>query len=154
MIYYVAFVMELATRKVVNADITPYPGGEWLLQIGRNLTDAISGFLRGKRFRVIDRDALYFSAFLGLLRQSGIQPVRTPPGEPKCNAHLERFNGSFKWEAADRLIFFGRSQLQRVIDEYLVRYNRERNHQSLNGRLIESGEEIGRVEGVSGTGNV
>lgn len=98
--YYVAFVMELATRKVVCAGITPHPGGEWMLQIGRNLTDAISGFLRERRS----------SAFLGLLQQSGIRPVRTPPSAPNCNAHLEHFNGSFKREAAERVIFFGESQ--------------------------------------------
>lgn len=145
--YYVAFVMELVTRKVICAGITPHPGGEWMLQIGRNLTDAISGFLRGKRYLVIDRDALYSSPFLGLLQQSGIRPVRTPPSAPNCNAHLERFNGSFKREAADRVIFIGESHLQRVIDEYLVHYHRERNHQGLNGHLIELGEEIGRTDG-------
>ena len=57
--YYLAFVMELATRKVICAGITPHPDGAWMLQVGRNLTDAIAGFLRGKRLLVIDRDALY-----------------------------------------------------------------------------------------------
>ncbi len=145
--YYVAFVMELVTRKVICAGITPHPGGAWMLQIGRNLTDAISGFLRGKRFLVIDRDALYSSAFLRLVEQSGIRPVRTPPSAPNCNAHLERFNGSFKREAADRVIFFGENHLKRVVDEYLVHYHRERNHQGLDGSIIESYEEIGRTTG-------
>jgi len=145
--YYVAFVMELATRKVVCAGITPHPDGAWMLQICRNLTDAISGFLRGKRFLVIDRDALYSSAFLPLLEQSGIRPVRTPPSAPNCNAHLERFNGSFKREAAERVICFGENHLRRVVDEYLVHYHRERNHQGLDVHIIESGKEIGRTTG-------
>src|SRR5687767_5261468 len=42
--------MDLATRKVVCAGITPYPDAPWILQIGRDLTDAFSGFLLGKRF--------------------------------------------------------------------------------------------------------
>lgn len=109
--YYVAFVMELATRKVTCAGITPHPDSSWMQQIGRNLTDVVTGFLRGKRFLVIDRDALYAPGFVRLIEQTGIQPVRIPPSAPNCNAHLERFNGSFKREAADRVIFFGESHL-------------------------------------------
>ena len=48
--HYVLFIMELATRKVACAGITPYPDAAWILQIGRDLTDAFSGFLLGKRF--------------------------------------------------------------------------------------------------------
>jgi putative transposase len=43
--HYVFFVMELATRKVVCAGITPYPDAAWILQIGRDLTNAFTGFL-------------------------------------------------------------------------------------------------------------
>jgi hypothetical protein len=52
--YYVAFVMELATHKVTCAGITPHPDGSWMQQVGRNLTDVMTGFLRGKRFLLID----------------------------------------------------------------------------------------------------
>jgi putative transposase len=93
--YYVLFVMELATRKDTCAGITPYPGVAWMLQIGRNLTDAFSGFLRGKSFLIMDRDVSFHEAFRVLLEQAGIRTVRTPPRSPNCNAHLERFHGSF-----------------------------------------------------------
>lgn len=82
-----------------------------------------------------------------LIEQTGIQPVRIPPSAPNCNAHLERFNGSFKREAADRVIFFGESHLQRVVAEYLDHYHRERNHQGLDNKIIEPGSEIGRTNG-------
>jgi len=55
--HYVLFVMDLATRKVVCAGITPCPDAAWMLQIGRDLTDAFSGFLLGKRFLIMDRDS-------------------------------------------------------------------------------------------------
>ncbi len=42
--YYVAFVMELATRRVTCAGITAHPDGTWMNQVGRILTDAVSGF--------------------------------------------------------------------------------------------------------------
>src|SRR6185295_8648652 len=77
--HYVLFVMELATRRVACAGITPYPGTAWMLQIGHNLTDAFSGFLRGKSFLILDRDSIFHEGFRGLLRQAGIRAVRTPP---------------------------------------------------------------------------
>ena len=59
-------------------------------QVARNLTDAVSEFLNGKRFLIMDRDMLFHAEFRGVLEQVGIQPVRTPPSAPNCNAYLER----------------------------------------------------------------
>jgi putative transposase len=73
--------------------------------------------------------------------------VRIPPAAPNCNAYLERFNGSFKREVADRVIFFGEAHLRRLVDEYLVYYHRERNHQGLEGQIIEPGKEVGLANG-------
>ena len=70
--HYVLFVMELATRRVVCAGVTPHPGADWMLQIGRNLTDAFSGFLRGQRFLIMDRDCAFHAAFRGLLESAGV----------------------------------------------------------------------------------
>jgi putative transposase len=33
--------------------------GLWMSQIGRNLTDAVDGILRGKRYLIHDRDPLF-----------------------------------------------------------------------------------------------
>jgi hypothetical protein len=71
----VAFVMELATRKVICAGITPHPDAAWIQQIGRNLTDAVSGFLVGKRFLIMDRDTVFHEHFRGLLAEAGVRPV-------------------------------------------------------------------------------
>ena len=143
--HYVLFVMELATRKVACAGITPHPDAAWMLQVGRNLTDAFGGFLHGKRFLIMDRDGSFHAAFRGLLESVGVQPVRTPARSPNCNAHLERFHGSFKREVANRMIFLGEDHLRHAIAEYLKYYHRERNHQGLAGRLIEP--EIGSFSG-------
>ena len=146
--HYVCFVMELATRKVICAGITPHPTGPWMLQLARNLTDAFTGFLVGKRFLIMDRDSSFHAQFRQLLESSGIRAVRTPPHAPNCNAYLERFHGSFKREAADRVIFFGEAHLRRVVDEYLVYYHRERNHQGLEGKIIDPGREVGLTAGT------
>ncbi|MES2693679.1 MAG: integrase core domain-containing protein [Verrucomicrobiota bacterium] len=147
MTYYVLFVMDLATRSVTCAGITPHPETTWILQVGRNLTDAFSGFLRGKRYLLMDRDSSFNAAFRGLLESAGVATVRLPAQSPNCNAHLERFHGSFKSEVADRMIFLGEEHLRRVVDEYLEYYQRERNHQGLEGRIIQPAMEVGTAHG-------
>ena len=46
--FYVFFLIELATRRIEIAGITPGPNESWMVQIGRNLTDPIDGFLAEK----------------------------------------------------------------------------------------------------------
>jgi hypothetical protein len=53
--FYVFFLIELATRRIQIAGITPGPNEPWMMQIGRNLTDAFDGFLVGKKLLIIDR---------------------------------------------------------------------------------------------------
>jgi hypothetical protein len=45
------------------------------------------------------------------------------------------------------MIFFGESTLRRAIASYLVHYHKKRNHQGLDNRLVEPGDEVGRLDG-------
>jgi Homeodomain-like domain len=54
--YYVLFVMELATRRVQIAGITPHPTAAFMQQCARQLTDPFDGFLLGKRYLLHDRE--------------------------------------------------------------------------------------------------
>jgi putative transposase len=96
----------------------------------------------------MDRDAMFHENFRRLLAAAGVRSVRTPPSAPNCNAYLERFHGSFKREAVDRLVLLGENHLRYVVDEYLVHYHEERNHQGRGGQIIEPGIEVGLVEGT------
>ena len=64
------------------------------------------------------------------------------------NSYLERYFGSLKSECLDRMIFFGEKSLYNAIRQYLVHYQGSRNHQGLENRIIEPGEEVGQCEGV------
>ena len=66
-------------------------GGEWMKQVARNLTDMWDGFLLGKRYLIHDRDPLFTEAVRGLLRDSGVKPLRLPANSPNLNAYAERF---------------------------------------------------------------
>jgi transposase InsO family protein len=99
--YYVLVVMELATRQVHIAGMTPHPTAAFVQQCARQLTNPINGCLLRKRYLIHDRDTKFPAAFDGLLKSSGAEPVVLPPQSPNLNAHCERFVRSIK-EAALR----------------------------------------------------
>ena len=51
--HYILFFIDIASRSVHVAGITPHPDNSWMTQIARNITDADAGFLRGKRHLIV-----------------------------------------------------------------------------------------------------
>jgi len=45
------------------------------------------------------------------------------------------------------MIFFGENMLRNAVRQFLEHYHLERNHQGLDNRIIDPGEEVGRTEG-------
>lgn len=134
--YWVLFVMELKTRRVEIAGITSQPTAAWMMQVGRNLTDAVDGFLLDKRYLILDRDPLFTDAFRHLLGGSGVNPVRLPARSPDLNAHAERFVLSIKSECLDRMVLLGEKHLRAAVCDFVQHYHAERNHQGLDNELI------------------
>src|SRR5207244_12214828 len=73
--YYVLVVMELSTRRVQIAGITPHPTAAFMQQCARQLTDPCDGFLLSKRYLIRDRDTKFTAVFDGVLKSSGVEPV-------------------------------------------------------------------------------
>ena len=140
-------VIELSSRKVHIAGITPGPDGAFMMQVGRNLTDSVDGFLLGKRFLILDRDKKFTAEFRDLLEHAGTDVIRLPYRSPNLNAYVERFVLSIKSECLDRMIFFGEQSLRRAVAEFIHHYHGERNHQGLENALIEAEECVGSVHG-------
>ena len=134
--YVVLFAMKLKTRTVEIAGITRQPDETWMTQIGRNLTNADDGFLRGMKYLILDRDPLYTPAFQDLLRDRGVKPLRLPARSPNLNAFAERFVGSVKSECLDRIVPLGETHLRAAIRAFMVHYHEERPHQRLHNALI------------------
>jgi transposase InsO family protein len=145
--YHVLFVIEQCTRCVEIAGIVPEPDGRWMAQVARNLTDAVDGFLRGKRYLIHDRSPLFTSVFAEILKAAGVKVVKLPPRSPDLNPHAERFVRSIKSECLAKMIFFGEKQLRRAIEQFIAHYHAERNHQGLGNQLIQPGESVGKAEG-------
>lgn len=74
--------------------------------------------------------------FRQVLRSANIEPLRLPARSPNLNAYAERFVRTIRQECLDRMIFFREAALRRVLDEFVLHYNRERNHQGLDNQLI------------------
>jgi putative transposase len=136
MTYYVLVVMELATRRVQVAGITPHPTAAFMQQCARQLTDLCEGFLLGKRYLIHDRDTKFTQVFDGFLKASGVEPIVLPPRSPNLNGHCERFIRSIKEEALAQMVMLGERSLYYAIQQYLTHYHTERNHQGLDNRLI------------------
>jgi len=145
--YHVLFLIDIATRKVEIAGISPSPDGRWMDQIARNLLDAEDGFLLGKRYLLLDRDPLYTDAFRATLERGGVKVVRLPARSPDLNAFAERFVLSIKSECLDRIVPLGERHLRRDISEFVAHYHRERNHQGLQNRLIDAAPEPANTNG-------
>jgi len=147
--FYLLFAMHLSTRRVRLVGCTPYPGGPWMMQMARNLTDPFDGFLRQPiRYVLMDRDSKFTADFQAALKTAEVQPVLLPAQSPNCNAHLERFFRSLKEEALARMIFFGESALRRAVEQFLIHFHGERPHQGLNHRIVEPGAEVGQKDGA------
>lgn len=135
--YFVLFVIDLETRRVMIAGITDAPNGISMEQIARNLIDCEDGLLLDSRHLVLDRDPMFTHTFAGTLRCAGIDPVRLPVRSPNLNAYAEQFVRSANSDCVAQVIPLGERHLWRVVREYVEHYRRERNHQGIGNRLID-----------------
>ena len=145
--YYLLFVMDLSSRRVEFAGMTPNPTEAWMNQMARNLTDCENGFLIENRYLLMDRDTKFSQSFRDVLENTGVKSIRLPARSPNLNAFIERFMRSLKDECLNRMIFFGEGAVRNAVNEFLKHYHHERNHQGLGNTIIEPGEEVGRIDG-------
>jgi transposase InsO family protein len=138
--HYTLFVIDIATRRVHVAGTTTNPTSTWMEQIARNLTGCDEGFLVGKRFLILDRDAIFSPRFKSILDDSGVEILLTAYQAPNMNAYAERFVRSIKSECLDQVIFLGRDSLVRAITEYAAHYHDERSHQGIGNEMIGGAE--------------
>ena len=107
-----------------------------MAQVARNLTDVEDGFLADKKYLIHDRDPLFTKELLETLAAVDVKSVRLPARSPNLNAYAERFVRTIKESCLDRMIFFGERSLRHTIQEFVLHYHHERNHQGLDNRLI------------------
>ena len=111
-----------------------------MVHVGADLdkrsSQMVDGLLAHHRVLICDRDGKWTDGFRALLEGAGVRIVRTPVQAPNANAYAERFVRSIREECLDRLILFGERRLLHVLNEFVVHYHEERNHQGLSNDLI------------------
>jgi len=117
-------------------------------QIARNLTDAVDGFFKGKRYLIHDRDPLYTREFRSMLAEAGVESVKLPPRAPNLNAYAERFVRTIKEDCLDRMILFSEHSLRNSVQHFSAHYHFKRNHQRLGNRIIKPNQVIGQPTGT------
>src|ERR1035441_10265190 len=72
---YVLFFIQLESRRVCLAGITPYPDQQWMEQIGRNVTMQKWGFLANSRYLLHDRDSKFCMSFRQLIEAGRVKTM-------------------------------------------------------------------------------
>jgi hypothetical protein len=134
--YYVLFFIHLGSRKVCLAGMTPHPDEAWMRQMARNATLDQWGFLRNCRYLLHDRDDKFCLSFDEIIQSGKVTPIRLPARSPNLNCYSERWVRSVKEDCLSRLILFGEASLKRALQQYLIHYHEERNHQGKNNKLL------------------
>src|SRR6266568_2051631 len=130
---YILFFIELGSRRIHLAGVTPYPDSAWVTQHARNL--AVDGHLDGLRFLIRDRDAKFSGPFDEVFRTEDVLVIRTPVRGPNANAVAERWVRTVRQECLDRTLILSRGHLERVLRAYVVHYNGQRPHRGLDLRV-------------------
>jgi transposase InsO family protein len=119
---YVLVFIHVGSRRIEYMACTSNPDGAWMLQQARNLQMDLDDRGQRVRFLIHDRDAKFSRAFDRVLRDVGVETIRTPVRAPNANAYIERWVGTLRRECLDRLLIFNRRQLEHVLRVYIRHY--------------------------------
>jgi putative transposase len=110
---YVLFFIELDTRRVHLAGVTPNPNAAWITQQARNLLVVLEERRRRTRLLIRDRDAKFCRGFDDVFGSEGVDVLVTPVQAPNANAYAERWIRTVRTECLDWLLIVGRGPFWR-----------------------------------------
>jgi putative transposase len=138
---YVLFFVSVGTRRVEYVACTSKPDTAWMTQQARNLLMDLDDRSQTPRFLIHGRDSKFAAAFDEVFRSEDITVIETPIRAPQANAHAERWVGSVRRECLDRLLIFGRHQLEHLLRVYIRHFNQQRPHRALDLHSPDHGSE-------------
>ena len=119
--------LSLDRRRVIHFNVTDSPAAEWTsLQIVQAFP-----FDTAPQFLIRDRDAIYGTKVVDMLRAIGIEQIVTARKSPWQNVYVERVIGSVRRECLDHVIVLNQRHLRRILKEYFEYYHEARTHLGL-----------------------
>ncbi|TWU36487.1 hypothetical protein Q31b_47680 [Novipirellula aureliae] len=91
--------------------------------IASELTNHEDGFLKDKKYLIMDRDSMFSKAFRDFLRGRRREASSATTAQPE-------------FECLYKLILFGETAARQAVRGFLVHYHTERNHLGLGNELI------------------
>lgn len=133
-ILYVLVIMEIGNRRIVHFNVTDHPTSEWALQQFREAgppNDEIC-------FLIHDRDSIYSPDLDLAIESMGLKILKMPVRSPTANAYCERLIGTIRRECLDFMIPLSERHLRRLLNEWVIHYNKGRPHSSLGPGIPDS----------------
>jgi putative transposase len=127
------FIIELHSRKVIHVGVTRSPTDAWTAQQLREAT----AYGVGPKYLIRDNDGKFGVTFDRVAKTSHIEMLKTPYSAPRANAICERFLGSVRRECLDHLFILHEKQLQRVLNAYVMYFNRARQDLGIKQHIPE-----------------
>jgi len=126
--YFVFFMIELASRRVIHFGVTDSPTDTWVAQQLREATP----FEQKPKYLVRDNDSKFGQQFARVAAETGIKILKTPIAAPNTNALCERFLESVRHECLDHLLVLSQRHLYRMVKAYVLYFNQQRPHQGID----------------------
>lgn len=90
--------------------------------------------------------SLTLAQWVGVL---GLMLEFVKQGKPTQNAFIERFNRTYRTEILDCYLFITLNEAREITERWLVEYNSERPHESLNNLTLQEYRLVAEKPGIS-----
>jgi putative transposase len=133
---FILVFLHIETRRVVFSPATLHPDEGWVMAQARMFVEQARDSGLRVRFVQHDRDSKFTNSFDRTLGTKHAKTVRTPRCAPDCQAFVERFIRSLRYECLNHFVFFGTQHLDSVAASYRTHYMNERPHQGKDNELL------------------
>lgn len=86
-----------------------------------------------KQLRMDNGPELLSAQLVSWCQRNNVEMIYIQPGKPNQNAYIERFNRTFRYEVLDAYLFNSLQQVRDIAWNWMIDYNEQRPHDSLNG---------------------
>ncbi len=133
--------LHVETRRAIFSPSTLHPDEDWVTAQAELFVNEARDSGLSVRFVQHDRDTKFTESFDRTLAKMRAKVVRTPRCAPDCQAFVERFLRSLRYECLHHFVFFGTQHLDSVAASYRTYYLNERPHQGKDNELLVQSKE-------------